>query len=130
MLGGIPDSLIAGFLDLLRQSGRFGPLAAAVLIGLTLSLIIFARAKNLWDDGRGRTQSLELGDRLLKMVDSLQASEQALRERLAEMSRETSAQRDEIDELRAGIALLRSQRRRLIELMRGSQNGAAKGSRV
>lgn len=106
----------------LAKTGPFGAAIAGLVIALALAIIIFARVKDLWSDDKGRSQSIEVADLTLKLIDTLMASERALRERIDEISRERDHDRDEIDALRADLALVRGQRRRLIELLRARRS--------
>ena len=64
------------------------------------------------------TRAETLQETLLKMVRANQATEEALRRRLDEAERDRVVTREELEETRAQLALLRHQRRRLITMMR------------
>ena len=119
------EALAAAVLTAISNSGPVGAVVAAVLVGLALALIIFARSKGLWNDTKGQSQGIEFQDRLLKLVDTLTASETALRQQIDDMSKKNGALRDDMDEMRATLALVRNQRRRLIELLRSLKEGQA-----
>ena len=123
------DALITGLITGLSNSGPIGAVIAAVIIGLALSLMAFAKTRELWSDTRGRSQGVELQDNMLAMIKDLRASEEALRKRIDDLGRENGAMRDEVDELRASLSLLRNQRRKLIEHMRNLRDGSAPAAR-
>ena len=112
---------VSGLIDALLKTGPYGALAAAVIIGCTLALIVFARTTDLWSGIRSRGQEVAFQAKLLELIDRLSASEDALRKRVDELSRDKATLVDDLDELRASLALLRNQRRRLIDLLRASQ---------
>lgn len=116
------DVLVTGRLTTLTNAGPVGAFLAALLVGLGLMVIVYARTKDLWTDTKGRTQGVEFQDRLLKLVDTLTASEAALRLRIDDVLRDNGTLRDDVDALRADLALVRNQRRRLIEMLRAMRS--------
>ena len=112
------DGLLPGLLAILQQSGPAGAVVAGGIVGLVLTLILLAHFKGLWSDLKGRSQSTEFQDKLLALIANQQASEEALRRHLDELSRDKTSLQAERDDLRVQIVLLRSQRRRLIEMLR------------
>ena len=61
---------------------------------------------------------MEFQAQCLAMIADLRATEQALRQRLDDESRGRAMLQDEVEDFRVQIALLRHQRRRLIEMLR------------
>lgn len=112
------DAALSGLVDLLGRSGVVGTVIAGVIVGLVLAVILVGHFKGLWVDLQGRSQSVELQGKLLKLVETQQAAEEVLRRRLdlAEHGRDTAE--EERDDLRVQCDLLRHQRRRLLDLTR------------
>ena len=112
------DLGLGGLLDVLRQSGPVGAALAGVIVALTISVIVLARVRNLWDGVRDRSQGIDFQAKLLLTIDKLQASEDALRRRVDELGLIKATQQEQLDDLHVQLALLRHQRRRLIEMLR------------
>ncbi len=102
----------------LQGSGPVGAFVAAAIVGLTLAVIVLARFKDLWSNVRDRSQAVDFQGKLLTMIDKLQASEDALRHRVEDLSQDKRTLQEDLDELRVQMALLRHQRRRLIDMLR------------
>lgn len=111
--------------EMIRGGGPLAAIASGVLVGLGLTALIIARTVGLVSSGKADMQGPAFQDRLLKFVDALTANETALRQRIDRLQGDNQTlaadkigMAEEIAELRASLALLRHQRKRLIELMR------------
>ena len=112
---------VAPLAALVEALGRLGPgpaLLAGGIVALTLSVILLARYGNLWGAMRAGRNAETLQETLIAMVAANRATEEALRRRLDDAERDRSVTREELDETRTQLALLRHQRRRLITMMR------------
>lgn len=113
-----PVAPLAGLVDALGRLGRAPAILAGGIVGLTLAVILLARLGNLWAAVRAGKGAATLQTELIALVRDNRATEDALRRRLDEAERDRAVAREELEELRAQIALLRHQRRRLITMLR------------
>ena len=125
MAEAIPGLSIDHLLDLLDHSGPKGALMAGGIVGLTLALILVGRIKGIWDTIRpAQTAGVDpvataaFQAQCIAMIAELRQSEEKLRRYLDDLQHDKSALQDDLDEMRVQIALLRSQRRRLLDLLR------------
>ena len=108
---------VGALVAIIQSTGPYGALIISVIVGLVLCVIVIARMKGIIGESRFQ-------DRLLVALDQLSKSEEACRKRIDALSAENGTLRDEIDEMRATLSLIRNQRRRLLELMRGVKTEA------
>ena len=113
-----PVAPLAALADVLGRLGPGPALLAGIIVAMTLSVILLARYGNLWGAMRAGRSAETLQETLIAMVAANRATEEALRRRLDEAERAKAVTREELDETRAQLALLRQQRRRLITMMR------------
>ena len=113
-----PVAPLAGLVDTLGRLGPGPALLAGLIVAMTLSVILLARYGNLWGAMRAGRSAETLQETLIAMVAANRATEEALRRRLDDAERDRAVTREELDETRAQLALLRHQRRRLITMMR------------
>ncbi len=112
---------LAPLSNLVDALGRLGPdpaLLAGGIVGLTLAVVLLAHFGDLWGSVRARRGAATLQAELIAMVAQNRATEEALRRRLDDAERDRAVTREELDETRAQLALLRHQRQRLITMMR------------
>lgn len=99
---------------------ELGPVAAVVVacaLGIVGSILLLRWSRDLLASDRTAGQATAFQDRLLKAVEALTASENALRARLDELMGENASLRDQADDMRETLALIRAQRRRLIGVL-------------
>ena len=125
MADAMPGLSLDHLIELLDHSGPKGALLAGAIVGLTLALILVGRIKGMWDTirpagsaGVDPAATAQFQAQCIAMIAELRQSEEALRRYLSELQRDNRAQEDELDEMRVQLALLRSQRRRLLDLLR------------
>lgn len=109
---------LTGLLDVLLRTGPYGVVLASSIVGLALALIFVAHFRGLWGDLGRQNQSAQLQAKMLELIATLKASEDASQRRIDELSRDKATLQEDVDDMRVQIALLRSQRRRLIDMMR------------
>lgn len=113
-----PVAPLAALVDTLGRLGPAPAIGAGLIVGMTLAVIMLARFGNLWAGARSAQTGESLQATLVAMVQANRATEEALRRRLDDAERDKAVTREELDETRAQLALLRHQRRRLITIMR------------
>lgn len=94
---------------ILEMTGPVGAYIAAVLVGLVLILIVFARTQGLFNDSATAKQQVEFQKRLLEQLDRLSKREEALRVEMAEVQ--------------THVVLMRVQLRKAIDLLRQVREG-------
>lgn len=112
------DSLAKVLASAIGAGGIWTSIIAGLIVGLGLLVIVISKMTGVVAGSRGDAQGAELQTRLLAVVTSLTESEEKLRARVNTLQSENGSLHDEIIELRTGIALLRNQRRKLLEIMR------------
>ena len=113
-----PLAPLTGLVDALGKLGLWPSLLAGAIVGMTVGVILLARYGQLWAGVRAGRNAETLQSTLIAMVAANRATEDALRRRLDDAERDRTVTREELDETRAQLALLRHQRRRLITMMR------------
>ncbi|KMO32493.1 hypothetical protein [Methylobacterium aquaticum] len=100
---------IGPLIRIVEATGPIGAILAAIIVGLCLALIVFARSQGLFNDARTAQQQAEFQKRLLEQVERLMHREEVL---IQEMS-----------EVQAHVALMRVQLRKAIDLLRQVREG-------
>ncbi len=125
MADAIPGLSIDHLVELLDHSGPKGALLAGAIVGLTLAIILVGRLKGVWEmirpaavAGVDPAATAAFQAQCIAMIAELRQSEEKLRRYLDDLQHDKSALQDDLDEMRVQIALLRSQRRRLLDLLR------------
>lgn len=119
--------LLTSLLDIVQRSGPAGALLASGIVGLAFAVILLAHFRGLWVGVRGEAQQVDFQQKLLTLVDKLTSSEDSLRKRIDDLSHDNTSLRVDVEELRVTAALLRSQRRRLIDYLRAVTTASAAG---
>ena len=125
MADAIPGLSLDHLIDLLDHSGPKGALMAGGIVGLTIALILVGRIKGVWEllhpaapAGIDPAATAAFQAQCIAMIAELRQSEEKLRRYLDALQQDKSSLQDDLDEMRVQIALLRSQRRRLLDLLR------------
>lgn len=110
-------------LKILDGSGPIGFYIAAVLVGLTLSVIVLARTAGLFNSNRADRQQTDFLARVIQQYDRLADGEAALRQDADRLEAENDDLKDRIREHQVSVELLRRQLARAIELLTAVRDG-------
>ncbi|GJD93378.1 hypothetical protein [Methylobacterium iners] len=115
------------YAELLTQfvavTGPAGSLIAALIVGLALAVILYARTKGLFQGVEAGESKQNFVDQLIEQVDRLAAREERLQHEADKVERENDRLKDRQRELLTKIELMRNQLRRAIDLLRAVREG-------
>lgn len=117
------DDVLAWAVKVIDATGIVGAVIAAIIVGLVLAIIIFAKSTGLLNLTRSETQKGDFQDRLITQVDKLMLREAALQAEADRIESENDRLKDEMRSLRTQIVLMRNQLRRAIDLLRAVREG-------
>lgn len=115
------------YADLLGQfvatTGPVGAIIAALIVGLALAVIVYARTKGLFQSVSAEDSRQDFVDQLIEQVDKLVAREERLQIEADRVERENEQLKDRQRELQTKMELMRNQLRRAIDLLRAVREG-------
>ena len=117
------DAYIGPVIRIIEATGPIGAIVAAVIVGLVLALIVYAKSAGLLGITRTETQKGDFQDRLIAQVDKLMLREASLQAEADRIEGENDRLKDEMRELRTQVVLMRNQLRRAIDLLRAVKEG-------
>ena len=117
---------LAGLIPILLGLGQPAVIAAGLVIGGVVALLLFSRLRGVLLTDREGRQSAELVKSALTLIDDLRKTEADLRRRLSLAENDRDDAQDALLELRVSLDLLRGQRRRLVSYLRQYLAGTLK----
>ena len=106
-----------------ETTGPAGAIIAAVIVGLALAVILYARTKGLFQSAEEGDNRNDFVGQLIEQVDRLAAREERLQHEADRVERENERLKDKQRELLTKMELMRNQLRRAIDLLRAVREG-------
>lgn len=109
-------AFVEPIVEIIQATGVWGALLAGGLVGLGLVVIIYGRTRGILGESATAGHTVEFQNQLLDALKLLNDSEGALRRENAEL-------REALGRVMTTVDLLRTQQRRMIDLMRAVMEG-------
>ena len=108
---------IAAALKALADANPIAAGVAVVVFGLIAGIILFGRAKHVFDDVAEESRKGAFQTQLLDAIKAMRARETEMQAEIAALRAQNARLSEAMDEQRAQVALLREQVRRLIDTL-------------